>query len=66
MGTSANAYLGTAGIGDLIATCTSEDSRNYIFGKRLAAGEDFEYIMQTSSEAVSYTHLDVFKRQIQY
>lgn len=52
MGTSANAYLGTAGIGDLIATCTSEDSRNYIFGKRLAAGEDFEYIMQTSSEVV--------------
>lgn len=52
MGTSANAYLGTAGIGDLIATCTSEDSRNYIFGKRLASGEDFEYIMKTSSEVV--------------
>ena len=52
MGTSANAYLGTAGIGDLIATCTSEDSRNYTFGKRLAMGEDFEYIMQTSSEVV--------------
>lgn len=52
MGTSANAYLGTAGIGDLIATCTSEDSRNYIFGKRLATGEDFDYILQTSSEVV--------------
>lgn len=52
MGTSANAYLGTAGIGDLIATCTSEDSRNYTFGKRLALGEDFEYIMKTSSEVV--------------
>lgn len=52
MGTSANAYLGTAGIGDLIATCTSEDSRNYIFGKRLATGEDFDYIMKTSSEVV--------------
>lgn len=51
-GTSPNAYLGTAGIGDLIATCTSEDSRNYTFGKRLALGEDFEHILKTSSEVV--------------
>jgi glycerol-3-phosphate dehydrogenase (NAD(P)+) len=52
LGTSCSAYLGTAGIGDLIATCTSEDSRNYTFGKRLAKGESFDYIMQTSSEVV--------------
>jgi glycerol-3-phosphate dehydrogenase (NAD(P)+) len=52
MGTSTNAYLGTAGIGDLIATCISEDSRNYTFGKRLASGEDFDYILQTSPEVV--------------
>ncbi|MBK9149933.1 MAG: NAD(P)-dependent glycerol-3-phosphate dehydrogenase [Saprospiraceae bacterium] len=52
LGTSGSAYLGTAGIGDLIATCTSEDSRNYTFGKRLAKGESFDYIMQTSSEVV--------------
>jgi glycerol-3-phosphate dehydrogenase (NAD(P)+) len=52
MGTSGAAYLGMAGIGDLIATATSEDSRNYTFGKRLAQGEDFNHIMATSTEVV--------------
>lgn len=52
MGTNGAAYLGVAGIGDLIATATSEDSRNYTFGKRFASGEDFNHIMATSSEVV--------------
>ena len=52
MGTSGSAYLGVAGIGDLIATATSEDSRNYTFGKRFASGEDFNHIMSTSPEVV--------------
>lgn len=52
MGTSGAAYLGVAGIGDLIATATSEDSRNYTFGKRFASGEDFNHIMATSTEVV--------------
>lgn len=52
LGTSGAAYLGVAGIGDLIATATSEDSRNYTFGKRFASGEKYEHIMATSSEVV--------------
>lgn len=52
LGTTSAAYLGVAGIGDLIATATSEDSRNYTFGKRFASGEDFNHIMATSPEAV--------------
>ncbi|MCZ2100139.1 MAG: NAD(P)H-dependent glycerol-3-phosphate dehydrogenase [Chitinophagales bacterium] len=52
MGTSGAAYLGVAGIGDLIATATSEDSRNYNFGVRFAAGESYEYILKTSTEVV--------------
>lgn len=52
MGTNGSAYLGVAGIGDLIATATSEDSRNYTFGKRFASGEDFNHIMATSTEVV--------------
>lgn len=52
MGTNGAAYLGVAGIGDLIATATSEDSRNYTFGKRFASGEDFNHIMATSTEVV--------------
>ncbi|MBP9135140.1 MAG: NAD(P)H-dependent glycerol-3-phosphate dehydrogenase [Saprospiraceae bacterium] len=38
------AFLGTAGIGDLIATATSSSSRNYTFGQRLAKGETKEEI----------------------
>ncbi|MGB4959676.1 MAG: NAD(P)H-dependent glycerol-3-phosphate dehydrogenase [Saprospiraceae bacterium] len=52
MGTTGSAYLGVAGIGDLIATATSEDSRNYTFGKRFASGEDFNHIMATTTEVV--------------
>ncbi|MCE2789167.1 MAG: NAD(P)-dependent glycerol-3-phosphate dehydrogenase [Saprospiraceae bacterium] len=55
MGTSGAAYLGVAGIGDLIATCTSEDSRNYTFGKRLASGETYDHIIETSTEVVEGT-----------
>lgn len=52
MGTSGAAYLGVAGIGDLIATATSEHSRNYTFGKRFASGEDYDHIIATTSEVV--------------
>ena len=52
LGTTSAAYLGVAGIGDLIATATSEDSRNYTFGKRFASGEDYNHIISTSPEAV--------------
>ena len=39
MGATPAAFLGTAGIGDLICTATSEKSRNYTFGYKLARGE---------------------------
>lgn len=45
-----SAFLGTAGIGDLIATATSEDSRNFTFGKRLGQGDSLEEIMDTMPE----------------
>ncbi len=50
MGTTNSAFLGTAGIGDLIATATSPDSRNYQFGKRLGKGEHFKDVLNTSDE----------------
>jgi len=40
MGASNTAFLGTAGIGDLIATATSPDSRNYQFGKRMGTSDE--------------------------
>ncbi|MDX1478932.1 MAG: NAD(P)H-dependent glycerol-3-phosphate dehydrogenase [Saprospiraceae bacterium] len=50
MGARTDAFLGTAGIGDLIATATSEDSRNFRFGYRLGKGERLEAIQQSIDE----------------
>jgi len=50
MGAEPKAFLGTAGIGDLIATCISEDSRNYTFGRRLGMDEAVENIMESMPE----------------
>ena len=50
MGADAKAFLGTAGIGDLIATATSENSRNYTFGMRMAKGETPDDIINSQSE----------------
>lgn len=52
MGATSKAFFGTAGIGDLIATCTSEKSRNYRCGMRIAQGESLEQILSSSSEVV--------------
>ncbi len=50
LGAEKEAFLGLAGIGDLIATCTSELSRNFTVGRRIATGETLEYILETSEE----------------
>jgi len=50
MGADKKAFLGTAGIGDLIATATSSSSRNYMFGMRVAQGESAEQIRATMHE----------------
>lgn len=50
MGAEAHAFLGLAGIGDIIATASSIYSRNYTVGMRLANGESLEHIIATSDE----------------
>lgn len=50
LGSSNKAFLGTAGIGDLIATATSSKSRNYTFGYRIGRGEKLEEVRATSQE----------------
>ncbi len=50
MGAEPSVFLGTAGIGDLIATATSTQSRNHIFGYRLGAGESYDEIMKSMPE----------------
>ena len=50
MGVESRPFLGTAGVGDLIATATSKDSRNYTFGMRLGKGESPQTIMSSMPE----------------
>lgn len=46
-GAQAETLYGLAGIGDLMATCSSPLSRNYQVGYRLAQGENIQQILQT-------------------
>ncbi len=50
MGANTQAFLGLAGLGDLVATCSSNLSRNYTVGKRLAQGDTIEDILSTMEE----------------
>ncbi|MDR3152067.1 MAG: NAD(P)-dependent glycerol-3-phosphate dehydrogenase [Bifidobacteriaceae bacterium] len=42
MGAQTKTFYGLAGVGDLITTCMSPNSRNYSFGLNLGKGLDFE------------------------
>ena len=50
MGTSEKAFLGLAGIGDLVATCNSKLSRNYRVGLYLAQGKKMNTILEELGE----------------
>lgn len=50
LGGNAQAFLGLAGVGDLIATCTSNLSRNFTVGYRLAKGETLDEIIDSMDE----------------
>lgn len=50
LGGNAQAFLGLAGVGDLIATCTSNLSRNFTVGYRLAQGEKLDQIIESMEE----------------
>ena len=50
LGVSTQAFLGPAGLGDLIATCNSHTSRNYTMGYRIANGETLEELLSARQE----------------
>jgi len=50
LGADKSAFLGTAGIGDLIATATSSSSRNFNFGFQLGQGKTLKEVMESSDE----------------
>lgn len=51
LGVEPRSFLGLAGIGDLVATCSSPLSRNYSVGYRLGKGETIDQIIATMTEA---------------
>lgn len=50
LGADKSAFLGTAGIGDLIATATSSSSRNFNFGFQLGQGKQLNDVIASSEE----------------
>lgn len=50
LGCSPKAFLGTAGMGDLICTATSKNSRNFKFGYELGSGKSIEDAKKSSPE----------------
>jgi len=50
LGGNTKAFLGVAGIGDLVTTCNSPMSRNFTVGYRLAKGEKLNDILQDMEE----------------
>ena len=56
LGADVKSFLGLAGIGDIIATCSSPNSRNYSVGYRLAKGEkiaDIKASMEEVAEGIN-------------
>jgi len=50
LGGNIQAFLGLAGIGDLVTTCSSQLSRNFTVGFRLAKGESLNSIIESMEE----------------
>ncbi len=50
LGSETNAFFGMAGIGDLIATCSSVKSRNFTLGLNLSKGKNVEQIIEEIQE----------------
>lgn len=56
LGGDVKAFLGVAGIGDLVTTCNSHMSRNFTVGYRLAKGETLQEIMNDMEEVAEGIH----------
>lgn len=50
MGAGLKAFLGVAGIGDLMATCNSPKSRNFTVGYRMGKGESPKHVLESLEE----------------
>jgi glycerol-3-phosphate dehydrogenase (NAD(P)+) len=58
LGANPITFLGLAGVGDLMLTCTGDQSRNRTLGKRVAGGETAEQVI-SSQKAVAEGYVTV-------
>ncbi|MGI8694481.1 MAG: NAD(P)H-dependent glycerol-3-phosphate dehydrogenase [Geodermatophilaceae bacterium] len=50
LGAEPSTFAGLAGLGDLVATCSSRLSRNRTFGERLGRGETLEQVLRATNQ----------------
>lgn len=46
MGAKAETFIGLSGLGDLVTTCTSKNSRNRNFGEAIGQGKKMEQLLK--------------------
>ncbi len=63
MGARAETLAGLSGLGDLILTCTSDQSRNFRFGQSLGAGTAFDPAITVEGAATAKAAVAVAARQ---
>ncbi|PIB34388.1 glycerol 3-phosphate dehydrogenase [Reichenbachiella sp. 5M10] len=64
LGGNTKAFIGLAGVGDLIATCSSSLSRNYTVGYRLAKGETIDEIKASMEEVAEGINTTIIIKQL--
>ncbi len=67
LGAESSAFLGIAGIGDLVATCSSPLSRNYTVGNKFSKGMSLEQISKEMNEvAEGVRSIQIFNAYCKY
>lgn len=68
LGAKPETLMGLSGLGDLLLTCSSPQSRNYAFGKRLGEGRSVEHALAASHGIVegAYSANAALKLSIQH
>lgn len=56
LGAERDTFMGLAGLGDLVLTCTDNQSRNRRFGLAIAAGQSIEQAQQSIGQVVEGLH----------
>lgn len=64
MGGDVKAFLGVAGVGDLVATCNSQLSRNFSVGFQLAKGKSLETILSETDEIAEGIHTVLLMKKL--